>query len=243
MVFGRRIPSTHASAYSSVGRAGDCRWLQLISLGHWFDSGCADNFFFGAPVRARGGCRSVRTLTCDPPARTEHRHSPPAGASRRDGSQGCHHADQKRMASAQREQETHPCLLPVLPLSSPLPHKLQQKGLRSPGIEPGSITWQATIITTRPRTRCGSRWDFVGPLFGTRAPLTQSVEYWSYEPKVVGSSPTWSSGCLYAPRAVFWWDWCLGLPWGKKRGPRDRRAEGGFEPLGRQSPLDLKSKP
>jgi hypothetical protein len=24
--------------------------------------------------------------------------------------------------------------------------------MRSPGIEPGSITWQATIITTRPRT-------------------------------------------------------------------------------------------
>jgi hypothetical protein len=28
---------------------------------------------------------------------------------------------------------------------------------------------------------------------GTRAPLTQSVEYWSYEPKVAGSSPAWSS--------------------------------------------------
>jgi hypothetical protein len=26
------------------------------------------------------------------------------------------------------------------------------KKMRSPGIEPGSITWQATIITTRPRT-------------------------------------------------------------------------------------------
>jgi hypothetical protein len=38
----------HTSAYSSVGRAGDCRWLQLISLGHWFDSGCADLFFFGS---------------------------------------------------------------------------------------------------------------------------------------------------------------------------------------------------
>ena len=25
--------------------------------------------------------------------------------------------------------------------------------MRSPGIEPGSITWQATIITTRPRAR------------------------------------------------------------------------------------------
>ena len=24
------------------------------------------------------------------------------------------------------------------------------------------------------------------------APLTQSVEYWSYEPKVAGSSPAWS---------------------------------------------------
>jgi hypothetical protein len=31
--------------------------------------------------------------------------------------------------------------------------KVSKKGLRSPGIEPGSITWQATIITTRPRTR------------------------------------------------------------------------------------------
>jgi hypothetical protein len=30
-----------------------------------------------------------------------------------------------------------------------------KKSMRSPGIEPGSITWQATIITTRPRTlRC-----------------------------------------------------------------------------------------
>ena len=28
----------------------------------------------------------------------------------------------------------------------------KNKKLRSPGIEPGSITWQATIITTRPRT-------------------------------------------------------------------------------------------
>ena len=28
-----------------------------------------------------------------------------------------------------------------------------KKRMRSPGIEPGSITWQATIITTRPRTR------------------------------------------------------------------------------------------
>ena len=26
-----------------------------------------------------------------------------------------------------------------------------KKKMRSPGIEPGSITWQATIITTRPR--------------------------------------------------------------------------------------------
>ena len=30
--------------------------------------------------------------------------------------------------------------------------KKAKKNLRSPGIEPGSITWQATIITTRPRT-------------------------------------------------------------------------------------------
>jgi hypothetical protein len=37
-------PSFIKSGYSSVGRAGDCRWLQLISLGHWFDSGCPDLF-------------------------------------------------------------------------------------------------------------------------------------------------------------------------------------------------------
>jgi hypothetical protein len=39
--------------------------------------------------------------------------------------------------------------------------KEQKNKLRSPGIEPGSITWQATIITTRPRTRfmdmCGKQ--------------------------------------------------------------------------------------
>ena len=29
--------------------------------------------------------------------------------------------------------------------------------MRSPGIEPGSITWQATIITTRPRARRDKR--------------------------------------------------------------------------------------
>ncbi len=34
----------YKSAYSSVGRAGDCSCLQLISLGRWFDSGCADLF-------------------------------------------------------------------------------------------------------------------------------------------------------------------------------------------------------
>lgn len=45
-IFRCRRPWIHTSAYSSVGRAGDCRWLQLISLGHWFDSGCADFFFF-----------------------------------------------------------------------------------------------------------------------------------------------------------------------------------------------------
>jgi hypothetical protein len=30
--------------------------------------------------------------------------------------------------------------------------RTHKKRMRSPGIEPGSITWQATIITTRPRT-------------------------------------------------------------------------------------------
>ena len=71
-----------------------------------------------------------------------------------------------------------------------LPH---QK-MRSPGIEPGSITWQATIITTRPRTRIRTHQGLARDENGcTRAPLTQSVEYWSYEPKVAGSSPAWSS--------------------------------------------------
>ena len=37
------------------------------------------------------------------------------------------------------------------PTVSPRNKKLQKKTVRSPGIEPGSITWQATIITTRPR--------------------------------------------------------------------------------------------
>jgi hypothetical protein len=32
------------------------------------------------------------------------------------------------------------------------PGKMAPGKMRSPGIEPGSITWQATIITTRPRT-------------------------------------------------------------------------------------------
>ena len=41
-----RASFSPTSAYSSVGRAGDCSCLQLISLGRWFDSGCAD-FFFG----------------------------------------------------------------------------------------------------------------------------------------------------------------------------------------------------
>ena len=35
----------------------------------------------------------------------------------------------------------------------PKRHLQKAKGVRSPGIEPGSITWQATIITTRPRAR------------------------------------------------------------------------------------------
>ena len=74
--------------------------------------------------------------------------------------------------------------------------KKKQK-MRSPGIEPGSITWQATIITTRPRTLIIPAHTGHHPLYlppsATGAPLTQSVEYWSYEPKVAGSSPAWST--------------------------------------------------
>jgi hypothetical protein len=43
----------------------------------------------------------------------------------------------------------------------------------------------------------------LGATIGTRAPLTQSVEYWSYEPKVAGSSPAWSSGALVALHLFF----------------------------------------
>ena len=39
------------------------------------------------------------------------------------------------------------CQLPHSPHLRPISSKM-----RSPGIDPGSITWQATIITTRPRT-------------------------------------------------------------------------------------------
>jgi hypothetical protein len=47
------------SGYSSVGRAGDCRWQQLISLGHWFDSGCPDLFFFCATAGGRNKKRQM----------------------------------------------------------------------------------------------------------------------------------------------------------------------------------------
>ena len=83
----------------------------------------------------------------------------------------------------------------------------RHKKMRSPGIEPGSITWQATIITTRPRTRfvitTRSRSGLFSDALG--APLTQSVEYWSYEPKVVGSSPTWSNPRFEAVSSSFCW--------------------------------------
>ena len=100
--------------------------------------------------------------------------------------------------------------------------KKGQNGMRSPGIEPGSITWQATIITTRPRTLDVSSAALLYSRsggFDHQAPLAQSVEYWSYEPKVAGSSPAWSILFLEA--------WDAGAKKGKKR------AEGGFEPLGR----------
>ena len=64
VIYGCLLLPIHTSAYSSVGRAGDCRWLQLISLGHWFDSGCADFFFFGG--RSRVGCVQVALLAAGP---------------------------------------------------------------------------------------------------------------------------------------------------------------------------------
>jgi hypothetical protein len=130
------------SAYSSVGRAGDCRWLQLISLGHWFDSGCADTFFVKTcgcstcgvcthmPVATTCVCVCIPFMytrmhrrvcvTCS----TTHCHSPTTSYGER---------------TRTNRQNTN--------LSQ------TKKHMRSPGIEPGSITWQATIITTRPRTR------------------------------------------------------------------------------------------
>ena len=45
LLFGQMNCGKASPRNSSVGRAGDCRWLQLISLGHWFDSGCADQLF------------------------------------------------------------------------------------------------------------------------------------------------------------------------------------------------------
>lgn len=61
----------HTSAYSSVGRAGDCRWLQLISLGHWFDSGCADLFFLDAARSAQGrDCMQAMALLAAARGRT-----------------------------------------------------------------------------------------------------------------------------------------------------------------------------
>ena len=94
---------------------------------------------------------------------------------------------------------------------APRPSKTteQKKTLRSPGIEPGSITWQATIITTRPRTLIVTPTPPSAHNLGYEAPLTQSVECWSYEPKVAGSSPAWSTdfckastGCKYKKKIM-----------------------------------------
>ena len=50
----------------------------------------------------------------------------------------------------------------MYPFSPLYPRILIKQKLRSPGIEPGSITWQATIITTRPRTRIRSMAAWLG---------------------------------------------------------------------------------
>ena len=36
----------HPTLDSSVGRAEDCRGIMQLSLGHWFDSGSRDNFWY-----------------------------------------------------------------------------------------------------------------------------------------------------------------------------------------------------
>ena len=50
------------SAYSSVGRAGDCSCMQLISLGRWFDSGCAEYFSNTFPYYIHMGSGARRRL-------------------------------------------------------------------------------------------------------------------------------------------------------------------------------------
>jgi hypothetical protein len=46
MKYTNRSLHIQKSTYSSVGRAGDCRWFkQLISLGPWFESGWVEIFF------------------------------------------------------------------------------------------------------------------------------------------------------------------------------------------------------
>ena len=68
--------------------------------------------------------------------------------------------------------------------------------MRSPGIEPGSITWQATIMTTRPRTlqwQLSARPDRQYTMLDW---LSLPVERWSHNPKVAGSIP--ASGITFA---------------------------------------------
>ena len=40
------ISTVHQTLDSSVGRAGDCRGKLQTSLGHWFESGSRESFFF-----------------------------------------------------------------------------------------------------------------------------------------------------------------------------------------------------
>jgi hypothetical protein len=122
----------HMSAYSSVGRAGDCRWLQLISLGHWFDSGCADFFFFW--LLYSRDCMQGMVL-------------PVLGRRRRTKVELCLASNMQRGRTC-----SYPCPAQARRDRTGRDEKVKKK-MRSPGIEPGSITWQATIITTRPRTR------------------------------------------------------------------------------------------
>ena len=91
-----------------------------------------------------------------PPPRTHTMH---VGATSVCYGRCCHNQNETRhWLNVHRLQRSLPNsgLGPVCSVAAcsktPKNQKPKNQKMRSPGIEPGSITWQATIITTRPRT-------------------------------------------------------------------------------------------